>query len=136
MSLFIAPAATAPAAAAATTAVDGGSRVVFPEIPARTGNAPVRVALAAGVHPASGLPLLTADPAGDRGCGSCALAYVLPLAVRDGQSAPTSRLKCSKAPVSRRGRQGIDLRPGTPACTSHTTVEGAEGGEGSGAATA
>jgi hypothetical protein len=26
------------------------------------------------------------------------------------------RLKCSKAPISRRGRQGIDLRPDTPAC--------------------
>ncbi|MER5889685.1 hypothetical protein ABT160_38160 [Streptomyces sp. NPDC001941] len=39
----------------------------------------------------------------------------------------SERLKCSKAPISRRGRQGIDLRPATsnqpatPACTLHCT---------------
>ncbi|MEU1597964.1 hypothetical protein ABZ468_35320 [Streptomyces sp. NPDC005708] len=123
-------AAPAPAAATPAAATVGG-RVRHPQIPAQAGNAPVRQALAAGVHPASRLPLLNPDT--PTGCGGCVLAYVLPLAARDGQAAPTSRLKCSKAPVSRRGRQGVDLRPDTPACTSYTT---AEGGESSGAATA
>jgi hypothetical protein len=90
----------------------------YPQIPARAGNANVRAVLAHGVHPASRQPL--ADTPGS-GCGSCALAYriQLPAPDRDGESIVREHLKCSKAPVSRRGRQGIDLRSDTPACTLH-----------------
>ncbi|MET7487115.1 hypothetical protein [Streptomyces sp. NPDC005538] len=137
-----APATTAPEATAAVTVTPPR----YPQIPARAGNANVRALLAAGVHPASGRPS-TAIP--DVDCGSCVLAYRIELptpatassrdrvadrshdGVRDEHDGPGRetrvRLKCSKAPVSRRGRQGPDLRPatadqpGTPACTLHCT---------------
>ncbi|MCX4826335.1 hypothetical protein OG883_42605 [Streptomyces sp. NBC_01142] len=124
-----APAATAARAAAADTAdaTTAGPRR-YPHIPALAGNANVRALLGQGIHPASRQPL-TAAPGAD--CGNCALAYriQLPTRVGDGGGAGSAgeRLKCSKAPISRRGRQGIDLRPATsdqpatPACTLHCT---------------
>ncbi|MFH0245939.1 hypothetical protein ACGRHY_26790 [Streptomyces sp. HK10] len=95
----------------------------YPHIPAVAGNANVRALLGQGIHPASGQPLADA-PGAD--CGNCLLAYRIQLPGRDGTGA-SERLKCSKAPISRRGRQGIDLRPATgdqpatPACTLHCT---------------
>lgn len=93
-----------------------------PQVPARTGNANVRALLAQGIHPASRQPLTDA-PGAD--CGTCTLAYRVQLPAPDGEGAVRHHWKCSQAPVSRRGRQGIDLRPastdqpGTPACTLH-----------------
>ncbi|MGW3928738.1 hypothetical protein ACWECC_11610 [Streptomyces microflavus] len=93
----------------------------YPHIPAVAGNANVRALLGQGIHPASGRPLAT-TPGAD--CGTCVLAYRIQLPGRDGTGA-SERLKCSKALISRRGRQGIDLRPATseqpatPACTLH-----------------
>ncbi|MGC5264120.1 hypothetical protein ACPXCO_24180 [Streptomyces cyaneofuscatus] len=114
------PATGAPATAPAAKAPR------FPHVPARVGNANVRALLAQGVHPASGQPL-TDTPGTD--CGSCALAYRIQLPNRDGKGndggSVREHLKCSKAPISRRGHQGVDLRPasddvpGTPACTLH-----------------
>ncbi|MEU6293089.1 hypothetical protein [Streptomyces sp. NPDC046988] len=126
-----APATTAPAPAAtievreaATIKAKAPRREPrYPHIPAVAGNANVRALLGQGIHPASGQPL--ADTPGVD-CGSCVLAYRVQLPDRDG-TGPGERLKCSKAPISRRGRQGIDLRPttsdqpGTPACTLHCT---------------
>ncbi|MGZ2361469.1 hypothetical protein LRE75_33125 [Streptomyces sp. 372A] len=95
----------------------------YPHIPAVAGNANVRALLGQGIHPASGQPL--ADTPGVD-CGNCVLAYRIRLADHD-DTGGSERLKCSKAPVSRRGRQGIDLRPATsdqpatPACTLHCT---------------
>ncbi|MFI5864553.1 hypothetical protein [Streptomyces sp. NPDC051546] len=94
----------------------------YPHIPALAGNANVRALLGQGIHPASGQPLADAPGAA---CGTCVLAYRIQLPDRDGSTG--ERLKCSKAPISRRGRQGIDLRPAThdqpatPACTLHCT---------------
>lgn len=94
----------------------------YPHIPALAGNANIRALLGQGIHPASGQPLAT-TPGAD--CGTCVLAYRIQLPDRDGST--SERLKCSKAPISRRGRQGIDLRPATqdqpatPACTLHCT---------------
>ncbi|MFJ9580862.1 hypothetical protein ACIRQF_31295 [Streptomyces sp. NPDC101191] len=102
----------------------------YPQIPAEAGNANVRALLAHGIHPASRQPL-TAAPGTD--CGNCALAYRIQLPTPDRDRAGNSEarrrehLKCSKAPISRRGRQGPDLRPATsdipatPACTLHCT---------------
>jgi hypothetical protein len=99
-------------------------------IPARAGNANARAALAQGTHPASGQRLLpapdpdTAIPA--PGCDTCALSYTRTLTAPG--DTPTAKVltgvrrKCSQAPVSRRGRQGIDLRPGTPACVLYQTA--------------
>ncbi|MER5372760.1 hypothetical protein [Streptomyces sp. NPDC002553] len=122
-----APASTTIAAAVsevATTKAKAPRREPrYPHIPAVAGNANVRALLGQGIHPASGQPLADA-PGVD--CGSCVLAYRVQLPGRDGTGAG-ERLKCSKAPISRRGRQGIDLRPasgdqpGTPACTLHCT---------------
>ncbi|WP_435060445.1 hypothetical protein [Streptomyces sp. bgisy060] len=122
-----APASTTIAAAVsevATTKAKAPRREPrYPHIPAVAGNANVRALLGQGIHPASGQPLAEA-PGVD--CGSCVLAYRVQLPDRDG-TGPGERLKCSKAPISRRGRQGIDLRPatsdqpGTPACTLHCT---------------
>lgn len=95
----------------------------YPHIPAVAGNANVRALLGQGIHPASGQ--LLADAPGAN-CGNCVLAYRIQLPGRDGTGA-SERLKCSKAPISRRGRQGPDLRPATsdqpatPACTVHCT---------------
>ncbi|WP_234335083.1 hypothetical protein [Streptomyces sp. NRRL S-118] len=86
-------------------------------------HANVRALLGQGGHPGSGQPVAGA-PGANR--GNCVLAYRIQLPGRDGTGA-TERLKCSKAPISRRGRQGIDLRletsdqPATPACTLHCT---------------
>lgn len=116
-------AATATAAPAAREATTATPR--YPQIPARAGNANVRALLARGIHPASRQPL--ADTPGTN-CGNCALAYrlQLPGPGRDQNGQGTrERLKCSQAPISRRGHQGIDLhsaRPdqfATPACTLH-----------------
>jgi hypothetical protein len=93
----------------------------YPHIPAEAGNANVRALLGQGIHPASGQPLADAPGAN---CGNCQLAYRIQLPNGDGADA-SERLKCSKAPISRRGRQGIDLRPATseqpatPACILH-----------------
>ncbi|MEU1597961.1 hypothetical protein ABZ468_35305 [Streptomyces sp. NPDC005708] len=116
--------ATPAATATATAAAPAVGRVCHPEVPARTGNAPVRQALAAGVHPATGQPLLNPDtPNTPTGCGGCALVYTLTLPARPGQEESTDRLKCSQAPVSRRGRQGVDLRPNTPACALYRPAD-------------
>lgn len=96
----------------------------YPQVPARAGNAAVRAFLAKGVHPASRQPL-TDVPGAD--CGTCTLAYRVQLPAPGGEGTVREHVKCSMAPVSRRGRQGIDLRPagadqpGTPACTLHCT---------------
>ncbi|MFD7958466.1 hypothetical protein ACFV4X_33940 [Streptomyces ardesiacus] len=95
----------------------------YPHIPAEAGNANVRALLGQGIHPASGQPLSDV-PGAD--CGNCQLAYRIQLPGRDG-SGTSQRWKCSMAPISRRGRQGIDLRPATsaqpasPACNLHCT---------------
>ncbi|MFE7778490.1 hypothetical protein ACFU5O_32325 [Streptomyces sp. NPDC057445] len=123
----VSPAMPTPAVAAvsATTAPTGtGREPRYPQIPARAGNANVRALLAHGTHPASRQPL--ADAPGT-GCGTCTLAYRLQLPAPGGDGTVRERVKCTMAPVSRRGRQGIDLRPanadqpGTPACTLHCT---------------
>ncbi|MFG3205313.1 hypothetical protein [Streptomyces sp. NPDC048192] len=94
--------------------------VVLPAspVPARAGNANVRAWLAQNIHPASH-QALTAAPG--TGCGTCLFAYRIPLPAPHREGATREHVKCSKAPVSRRGRQGIDLRPDTPACTLHCT---------------
>ncbi|MFE1786571.1 hypothetical protein ACFW9F_29360 [Streptomyces sp. NPDC059506] len=92
-------------------------RVRPPQVSARTGNANIRAALAQGIHPASGRPLLPGAPA--TGCGTCALSYIRVLTAPDGRDVTGTRLKCSQAPISRRGHQGPDLRPDTPACASY-----------------
>jgi len=117
--------ATLPATRQAATATAKAPRREprYPHIPAVAGNANVRALLGQGIHPASGQPL-SDDPGAD--CGNCLLAYRIQLTGRDGTGA-TERLKCSKAPISRRRRQGPDLRPATsdqpatPACTLHCT---------------
>ncbi|MEU1597959.1 hypothetical protein ABZ468_35295 [Streptomyces sp. NPDC005708] len=49
---------------------------------------------------------------------------MLMLPARPGQEGEsTGRLKCSLAPVSRRGRQGVDLRPDTPACALYRPAD-------------
>ncbi|MFC8021989.1 hypothetical protein [[Kitasatospora] papulosa] len=114
---------TATRQAATATAKAPRRKPRYPHIPAVVGNANVRALLGQGIHPASGQPLADA-PGAD--CGNCLLAYRIQLPGRDGTGA-TERLKCSKAPISRRGRQGPDLRPATsdqpatPACTLHCT---------------
>lgn len=126
--MSISTTAPASALAPAATIVAGAPRTPrreprYPHIPAVAGNANVRALLGQGIHPASGQPLAE-GPGAD--CGTCVLAHRVQLPGRDGTGAG-ERLKCSKAPISRRGRQGIDLRPatsdqpGTPACTLHCT---------------
>ncbi|MCZ1012349.1 hypothetical protein [Streptomyces lydicus] len=121
--LAITTAAREATAATATQAKAPRREPRYPHIPAVAGNANVRALLGQGIHPASGQPL-TETPGAD--CGNCLLAYRIQLPGRDGTGA-SERLKCSKAPISRRGRQGIDLRPATseqpatPACTLHCT---------------
>lgn len=110
----------APTVTVATVAVRGR------RVPARAGNANMRAALDRDIHPASGDPLLpaTITSAGDirevvAGCGDCVLATVKILTHTDratGESRPVEHLKCGAAPVSRRGRQGPDLRFDTPTC--------------------
>ncbi|WP_440581043.1 hypothetical protein [Streptomyces sp. PT19] len=114
---------TATRQAATDTAEETRREPRYPHIPATAGNANIRALLGQGIHPASGQPLADA-PGTD--CGNCRLAYRIQLPGRDGTGA-TERLKCSKAPISRRGRQGPDLhlatrdQPATPACTVHCT---------------
>jgi hypothetical protein len=70
-------------------------------------------------HPPRQPPALTATAG--TGCGTCLLAYRIPLHVPDRDGAAREHVKYSKALLSRRGRQGIDLRPDTPAYTLHCT---------------
>ncbi|MGW3390533.1 hypothetical protein [Streptomyces cinereoruber] len=139
MSISVTAPTTAPTSAPATTAGEATTTKAkaqrkpreprYPHIPTVAGHANVRAFLGQGIHPASGLPLADAPGAN---CGNCLLAYRIQLPGRDG-TGTSERLKCSKAPISRRGRQGIDLRPApsdrptpsdqpaTPACTLHCT---------------
>ncbi|KNE78788.1 hypothetical protein AB0B04_18925 [Streptomyces xinghaiensis] len=107
-------ATAAPAAREATTVTAKTPR--YPQIPARAGNANVRASLAQGIHPATRQPLTT-DPGAT--CGTCVLSYRIQLPVPGSESTVRQHGKCSQAPISRRGHQGIDLRPETPACTLH-----------------
>ena len=66
--------------------------------------APIRAAFAAGVHPASALPVAT--------CGGCALLIERERA----EGAPAT--KCSRGAGS---RGGVDVRPEWPACESYTS---------------
>ncbi|MCX4681376.1 hypothetical protein OG413_39970 [Streptomyces sp. NBC_01433] len=120
----LAPTVTAMSATTAPSGTRTRKKPRYPQIPALAGNANVRALLAHGIHPASRQPL--ADTPGTD-CGTCTLFYRLQLPIPDGDSAVQQRFKCAIAPVSCRGRQGIDLRPtsadqpGTPACTLHCT---------------
>ncbi|MGW6145680.1 hypothetical protein [Streptomyces sp. NPDC055140] len=115
---------SAPVPSVPVPAAGTGTVPRFPRVPARAGNANVRALLAQGIHPASRQPLTAAT---GTNCGNCAFAYRIKLPDRDGNGASSlrERLKCAKAPISRRGRQGIDLRSAhtdpsaTPACTLH-----------------
>ncbi|MFI9772187.1 hypothetical protein ACIHJG_35795 [Streptomyces sp. NPDC052415] len=118
----------APTRGSAASEATAAGRAGCLQIPAEAGNANVRALLAHGIHPASRQPLAFASGAD---CGNCALAYSIQLSTPDrdraGKSETRTRehLKCSKAPISRRGRQGPDLRPATskqpatPACILH-----------------
>ncbi|MET8816568.1 hypothetical protein ABZW47_31790 [Streptomyces sp. NPDC004549] len=120
----LAPTVTARSATTAPAGTHARKKPRYPQIPAVAGNANVRALLAQGVHPASRQPL--AEASGTH-CGTCTLFYRLQLPTRDGDSTVRERFKCAIAPVSCRGRQGIDLRPtsadqpGIPACTLHCT---------------
>lgn len=83
---------------------------------ALAGNANVRAQLAQGIHPASQQPLADAPGAN---CRTCTLAYRVQLPAPGDEGTTREHWKCAMAPLSRRGRQGIDLRPDTPACTHH-----------------
>ncbi|MFI1701440.1 hypothetical protein ACH419_36545 [Streptomyces bobili] len=119
--------APAPEAVSARPSLPVADRAVVPTTAARAatsrehryalaGNANVRALLAQGIHPASQQPFADAPGAN---CGTCTLAYRVQLPVPGGEGTTREHWKCAMAPLSRRGRQGIDLRPDTPACTLH-----------------
>ncbi|MEU0214704.1 hypothetical protein ABZ281_06080 [Streptomyces sp. NPDC006265] len=80
----------------------------------------IRMYLDRGEHPASRMPLLSADldnpPAV---CGDCANTVLRQLG--DGQE----RLKCGLQPRGRRRKRGPDLRDSMPACVMYAAAPGA-----------